>query len=107
MTYEDDRNSITAAYANNDANEYTSIEDVGGGGVPVNVYYDDIGNLSKDENEYEYSYDYDNRLTQIDYTAGSPITVAHYEYDALGRVQPSATRLPVRHELGVALTALS
>ena len=39
MTYWGHRNSITTAQANNAANEYTSVEDVRGGGGATTVYY--------------------------------------------------------------------
>ncbi len=87
MTYQDHRNSITTAYVNNVANEYSSIEDVPGGGGAVTVLYDPAGNLSRDEDDFEYTYDYENRLTKVTYEGGVGSTqVAHYEYDALGRL---------------------
>ncbi|MCG8376320.1 MAG: RHS repeat-associated core domain-containing protein, partial [Chlorobiales bacterium] len=77
-------NAVTTMYANNAVNEYTSI-DSGGGAVAVQ--YDASGNLSRDESDFEYKYDYDNRLTKVSYDDGQNLTqVAHFEYDALGRL---------------------
>ena len=64
------------AYAHNAANEYTSI-----GGT--NVYYDAVGNLSKDAAGYQYFYDYENHLQEL--KDSSDNTKAKFTYDALGR----------------------
>ncbi len=69
VTYYDHRNSITTAYANNVANEYTSI-------AGLAVLHDAAGNLSRQIVEidggttkaYEYDYDHDNRLLAVDFT---------------------------------------
>ncbi len=86
--------SVTLAYASNDVNEYTSIEDVGAAGNPITVLYDAAGNLSRDDDEYEYAYDYENRLTQIDYApdGGASTRLAYFAYDALGRMISSQLR---------------
>ncbi len=95
MTYYDHRNSITTAYANNVANEYTSIADLA-------VLHDTAGNLSHQIVEidggttkaYEYDYDHDNRLLSVDYeeTGQSDVRVASYAYDAMGRLISSQMR---------------
>ncbi|MCC7292344.1 MAG: hypothetical protein IT449_09825 [Phycisphaerales bacterium] len=85
VTYTDQRNSITRTYANNEANEYTSV-------ASYAVTHDAAGNLSKQVlngsgDAYVYTYDCDNRLLQVDYdpNSGSNTTVATFAYDALGR----------------------
>jgi RHS repeat-associated protein len=73
-------------YANNRANEYTSI-----GGA--SVLYDAAGNISRDDRGFEYAYDYDNRLTQVTWIGtGGPAAVGEFAYDALGRMITAYTR---------------
>ena len=92
LTTYDHTNSVSKAYVSNGVNEYSSIEDLSGGG-PVTVHYDAAGNLSRDELDFEYTYDYDNRLTKVTYEGGTGSTqVAHFEYDALGRMISSQLR---------------
>ena len=85
VTYTDTRNSVTRTYANNLANEYTTV-------ATYAVTHDAAGNLSKQVmngsgDAYVYTYDCDNRLLQVDYdpNSGSNTTVATFAYDALGR----------------------
>ncbi len=85
VTYTDQRNATTRAYANNLANEYTSV-------ATYAVTHDAAGNLWKQVvngsgDAYVYAYDCDNRLLQVDYdpNSGSNTTVATFAYDALGR----------------------
>ncbi|HNQ24817.1 MAG TPA: RHS repeat-associated core domain-containing protein [Phycisphaerae bacterium] len=91
VTYWDNRNAVTTAYANNVANEYTSI-----GGTAV--YYDPAGNLTHDELDYKYWYDHENRLTRVTTSyvppgwSGGPYPVAKFAYDALGRMVSSFAR---------------
>ncbi len=87
-----DRSSTTTSYLDNVVNEYINI---GGGGT--NVYYDDAGNLTKDNSGYTYHYDYENRVTKIKKTDDT-VNVAEYSYDALGQ------RIQVVDSVGTATT---
>ncbi|MCG3132220.1 MAG: hypothetical protein FLDDKLPJ_03053 [Phycisphaerae bacterium] len=85
VTYTDQRNATTRTYANNVANEYTSV-------AAYAVTHDAAGNLSKqtvngDGDAYVYAYDCDNRLLGVTFDeAGVGATpLATFAYDALGR----------------------
>ncbi|MCG3132461.1 MAG: hypothetical protein FLDDKLPJ_03311 [Phycisphaerae bacterium] len=85
VTYTDQRNATTRAYANNVANEYASV-------ATFAVTHDAAGNLSKqtvngDGDAYVYTYDCDNRLLGVTFEeAGVGATpLATFAYDALGR----------------------
>jgi RHS repeat-associated protein len=69
-------------YVSNHVNEYETIAQ--NQGTPVTVLYDAAGNLTRDKNGYTYRYDYENRLVEIRKT-NDTISVATFEYDALGR----------------------
>ncbi|MCC7292918.1 MAG: hypothetical protein IT449_12725 [Phycisphaerales bacterium] len=63
VTYTDERSNLTRAYANNKANEYTSV-------AGYSVLHDAAGNLSKQVvngagDAYVYAYDCDNRLLSV------------------------------------------
>ncbi len=61
-----------------DTNRYTSI----GGNT---ITHDTAGNLTRDRQDYRYEYDYENRIARIYKLSGqSQITVASFDYDALG-----------------------
>ena len=95
MTYSDHRNSITPAYANGEANEYTSI-----GGW--DAFHDANRNLSQQiigitgavAKAYVYECDPDNRLETVacTQTSETDITVGEFDIDALGRLIRSQTR---------------
>ena len=88
VTYRNDRNAVTTAYANNVANEYTT---VGG----TSVEYDAAGNLTLDERDFGYEYDYENRLTKVtayDLAGETRTVVGQFAYDALGRMVSSQMR---------------
>ncbi|MCG3132467.1 MAG: hypothetical protein FLDDKLPJ_03317 [Phycisphaerae bacterium] len=92
VTYTDQRNATTRTYANNVANEYTSV-------AAFAVTHDAAGNLSKqvvngDGDSYQYTYDCDNRLLGVAFEeAGVGATpLATFAYDALGRKITAWTR---------------
>ncbi|MCG3132915.1 MAG: hypothetical protein FLDDKLPJ_03796 [Phycisphaerae bacterium] len=85
VTYTDQRNATTRTYANNVANEYTSV-------AAYAVTHDAAGNLSKqvvngDGDSYQYTYDCDNRLLAVafDEVGVGTTDLASFAYDALGR----------------------
>ena len=88
VTYSDHRNSITRAYANDKANQYTSI-------AGYTVTHDDAGNLASQGvngsgDAYVYTYDCDNRLLKVDHdpTTGGNVTVATFAYCHLSPQMP-------------------
>ena len=100
VTYWDHHNSITTAYGNNKANEYTTVTDVVGAKSRTLGYFDS-GSLRSDEGAFEtgryfkYGYDHSNRLTEIGYYDADGAgfgDLAHFEYDALGRMISSQVR---------------
>ncbi len=49
------------------------------------ITHDDAGNLTRDRQDYRYEYDYENRIARIYKLSGqSQVTVASFDYDALG-----------------------
>ncbi|MBE0537248.1 MAG: hypothetical protein IH624_16415 [Phycisphaerae bacterium] len=54
-----------------------------GGPYDVTCAYDAAGNTTQDKDSYTYWYDYENRVVKIE--DSSEVTVALYDYDALGR----------------------
>ncbi len=71
------RGESTKSYAVNDlTNRYDE-----SGGYDVTLDYDNAGNTT-DDGTYDYYYDYENRLVKIEKIG---VTVAEFEYDALGR----------------------
>ncbi|MCC7292916.1 MAG: hypothetical protein IT449_12715 [Phycisphaerales bacterium] len=100
VTYSDHRNSITRGYANNAANEYTSVVS---NGVTQAVAHDDAGNLASQVvnaagDAYEYTYDCDNRLLSVtfDPATGGDVPLATFAYDALGRKITAWTQYDVQ-----------
>jgi len=83
-------NSLTHTYTSDAANEYTQLVT---SSVTQGYVYDARGNLSRDDglddssgSDYlQYYYDLDNRLTKVDYDAGTLVSVAEYRYDTSGR----------------------
>jgi len=76
--------TITEPRTNNEANEYLTIDPDGSGGAsPIDLVFDDNGNL-KDDGTYLYDYDIENRMTRVQLKSG-PELLADYQYDALGR----------------------
>jgi len=60
-------------------NRYTQIDSAA-------IGHDDAGSLVQDRQGYRYQYDYENRIVRIYKLAGqSEVTVATFDYDALGR----------------------
>ena len=78
------KNGFTYTYEHNSVNQYLSREaNVMGITLSETYSHDDNGNLSVDENGNSYSYDYRNRLIEVE--DSNSVTIAEYQFDALGR----------------------
>ncbi|MBE0536665.1 MAG: hypothetical protein IH624_13445 [Phycisphaerae bacterium] len=75
------RDASTDTYALDSAtNRY---DESTGGPYDVTCAYDAAGNTTRDKDNYTYWYGYENRVVKIE--DSSEVTVALYDYDALGR----------------------